>query len=76
MSQHWSFSQECSKFSSRCSVCKATRQLHLRDGFIHIPGERNNPYPSLNKLPFRVVNNTNKLYCNNQYQYQDVKVLQ
>ena len=23
----------------------------------------------------RVVNNTNKLYCNNQYQYRDPKVL-
>ena len=51
MSQHWSLSLKCSKSYGRCSVYKATRHLHLRDGFIHIHGPKNNPYPGSNKPP-------------------------
>ena len=55
MSQHSSFLQECSKSCSRCGVCKATRQLHLRDGFIHIHGSRNNHCPGSNEPPIATV---------------------
>ena len=51
MSQHWPLSQDCSKSSGQCSVCKATRQLHLRDGLIHVHRPRNKSCPGSNKPP-------------------------
>ena len=58
MSQHWPLSQNCSKSSGQCSVCKATRQLHLRDGLIHVHGPRNNPCPGSNKPPLETLSST------------------
>ena len=58
MSQHWPLSQDCSKCSGQCSVCKATRQLHLRDGLIHVHGPRNNPCPGSNKPPLETLSST------------------
>src|SRR3989442_6096740 len=37
-SQPWKLSQSANKSSGICSVCKATRQLHLKDGLIHLHG--------------------------------------
>ena len=40
---------------------KATRQLHLRDGFIHIHEPRNNPCPDSNRAPLATVSSAPKL---------------
>ena len=32
-------------------LCKSVRQLHLKDGTIHLHGPRKNPCPVSNKLP-------------------------
>ena len=56
MSQHWPLSQTAGKFSSTCSVCLATRQLHLKDGKIHRHGPRDNPCAGSNKPPLDAVN--------------------
>ena len=42
-SQSWVLSQDANKKSGTCSVCFATRQLHNKDGTIHIHGPRDNP---------------------------------
>ena len=56
MSQRtWSLSQDANKSSGLCSVCRATRQLHLKDGTVHKHGPRDNPCPGSNKLPLSVV---------------------
>ena len=55
MSQSWPLSQEANKSSGVCSVCLATRQLHLRDGtFLHRHGPRDSPCPGSNTLPLSV----------------------
>jgi len=48
MSQTWPLSQEANKSSGTCSVCLATRQLHIRDGTVHRHGPRNSPCPGSN----------------------------
>ena len=58
MPQHLPLFQDCSKSSGQCSVCKATRQLHLRDGLIHVHGPRNNSYPGSNKPPLETLSST------------------
>lgn len=47
----WSLSQDANKSSGVCSVCHATRQLHLRDGTVHKHGPRDNPCPGSHKPP-------------------------
>src|SRR6266516_5703815 len=42
-SQSWPLSQTANKNSGICSICQATRQLHLKDGTIHRHGPRDNP---------------------------------
>jgi len=54
MSQNWPLSQEANKASGVCSVCLATRQLHLRDGTVHRHGPRESPCPGSNKPPLCV----------------------
>jgi len=54
MSQHWPLSQEANKESGICSVCRATRQLHIKDGTVHKHGPRDNPCSGSNKLPLAV----------------------
>ena len=49
--QHWPLSQSVGKHSGTCSVCLATRQLHLKDGRIHKHGPRDKPCPGSNKPP-------------------------
>lgn len=50
-SQTWALSQEANKRSGMCSVCFATRQIHVKDGTIHRHGPRNNPCPGSDQLP-------------------------
>jgi len=50
-SQTWALSQEANKRSGMCSVCFATRQVHVKDGTIHRHGPRNNPCPGSDQLP-------------------------
>ena len=49
--QKWPLSQDANKSSGTCSVCYATRQLHLRDGTVHLHGPRSQPCPGSNKPP-------------------------
>ena len=51
MSQTWPLSQDANKASGSCSVCLATRQLHIRDGTVHRHGPRDNPCPGSHKPP-------------------------
>ena len=66
MSQHWPLSQTAGKFSGTCtcSVCLATRQLHLKDGKIRRHGPRDNPCPGSNKPPLDAGTQSNA--CLNQ----------
>ena len=50
-SQPWPLSQSANKQSGVCSVCFATRQLHLKDGTVHQHGPRGSPCPGSNKPP-------------------------
>ena len=49
--QSWSLSQQANKSSVVCSVCRAVRQLHNKDGTVHNHGPRNNPCPGSHKPP-------------------------
>jgi len=58
MSQRtWPLSQEANKSSGVCSVCRATRQLHHKDGLVHKHGPRDNPCPGSNMPPLSIVQN-------------------
>ena len=50
-SQPWPLSQNAAKRSGICSVCFATRQLHLKDGTVHQHGPRHLPCPGSNRPP-------------------------
>ena len=54
MSQSWPLSQDANKANGVCSVCLATRQLHLRDGTVHRHGPRDSPCPGSKKPPLKV----------------------
>ena len=56
ISQSWPLSQEAGKLSGVCSVCLATRQLHIRDGAVHKHGPRNKPCAGSNKPPVNCCN--------------------
>jgi len=49
--QSWPLSQDANKSSGVCSVCRATRQLHMKDGTVHKHGPRHSPCPGSHKLP-------------------------
>ena len=52
MSQRtWALSQDANKSSGVCCVCRATRQLHHKDGKVHRHGPCDKPCPGSNKLP-------------------------
>lgn len=51
MTGHWPLSQSINKKSGICSYCKATRQLHLKDGTVHLHGPRKNRCPGSRKAP-------------------------
>ena len=53
MSQNWPISQLINKSSGTCSVCLATRQIHIRDGTLHKHGPRHDPCPGSNKPPLQ-----------------------
>ena len=55
MSQYWPLSQELNKSSGVCSVCFATRQLHIKNNTVHLRGPRNNPCAGSNKQPLSIV---------------------
>src|ERR1043165_2442092 len=44
-------SQISLKASGVCSVCGVIRQLHVKDGRVHLHGPRNNPCPGSNQPP-------------------------
>jgi hypothetical protein len=50
-SQTWALSRDANKSSGTCSVCLATRQLHMKDGTVHRHGARNKPCKGSNKPP-------------------------
>jgi len=52
----WPLSQDANKLSGTCSVCYSTRQLHLRDGTVHLHGPRSQPCPGSKKLPIGLCN--------------------
>ena len=47
----WPLSQTANKSNVICSICLATRQLHLRDGTVHRHGPRHNPCSGSGKPP-------------------------
>jgi len=49
--QTWPLSQNANESSGLCIVCRATRQLHIKDGTIHQHGPRDDPCPGSNKPP-------------------------
>lgn len=50
--QHpWPLSQDANKPSGICSCCFAVRQLHLKDGSVHLHGPRQNPCLGSRKPP-------------------------
>jgi len=53
MSQSWPLSQDANKANGMCrpSVCRATRQLHIKDGTVHKHGPRSRPCPGSHKPP-------------------------
>src|SRR3989442_4397539 len=50
-SQSWPLSKNANKRSGVCSICQATRQLHLKDGTVHVHGPRKRPCPGSDKPP-------------------------
>ena len=54
--QTWSLSQDANKSSGACSTCYAVRQLHLKDGTVHLHGPRNNPCSGSRKPPLNQAN--------------------
>jgi len=50
-SQTWPPSQTGNKANGICSVCHATRQIHLKDWTIHRYGPHNQPCPDSHKPP-------------------------
>jgi len=54
MSQSWPIPQLINKSSGTCSVCLATRQIHIRDGtVVHKHGPRHDLCPGSNKPPLQ-----------------------
>ena len=62
----WPLSQEANKASGVCSECRATRQLHLKDGTVHRHGPRNKPCPGSHKLPMSSVLRSNNIDLSNE----------
>lgn len=59
MSQSWALSEDANKASGICSVCRATRQIHIKDGTVHRHGPRKNPCPGSHKPPVSIVKGNN-----------------
>ena len=57
--QTWPLSQDANKRSGVCSFCHEVRQLHLKDGSIHLHGPRQKPCPGSNKPPMHILNASN-----------------
>jgi len=49
MSEPWLLSLSANKASGICSVCRATGQLHHKDGTVHKHGPRDKPCPGSRK---------------------------
>ena len=58
MSQNWPLSQQINKSSGTCSVCFATRQVHINGGTIHKHGPRHDPCPGSNRPPLQARSQT------------------
>lgn len=61
MAQKWPLSQEANKATGVCSVCRASRQLHLKDGTVHKHGPRDRPCPGSHKPPYAIAKESNSL---------------
>lgn len=57
--QNWPLSQVANKQKGICSVCHETRQLHGKDGKVHLHGPRDNRCPGSNKPPLSVITCSN-----------------
>ena len=53
--QHWTLSQTINKQKGICSVCKTVRQLHDREGTVHLLGPRKSPRLGSHKAPTAVI---------------------
>ena len=53
-SRVWALFETVNKESGTCSVYLSTRQLHLKDGIVHLYGLRGNRCPGSYKLPLHV----------------------
>ena len=53
--QTWALSQEASKQRGTCSACLEVRQLHNKDGKVHLHGPRDNRCPGSNQAPLSVL---------------------
>ena len=58
--QTWSLSQDANKQRGTCSVCLEVRQLHGKDGKVHIHGPRDDRCQGSNKLPLNVLSSFNQ----------------
>ena len=56
MSQSWALSQNANKATGICRVCRATRQIHNKDGTVRRHGPHSSPSPGSNKPPLSIVN--------------------
>ena len=54
-SQSWPLSQKAGKRNGICSVCFATRQLHNKDGSVHLHGPRHQPCLGSNLPPIDAI---------------------
>ena len=53
--QHWPLLQTINKQKGICSVCKAVRQLCVREGTVHLHGPRKSPCLGSHKAPTAIV---------------------
>jgi len=71
----WPLSQEANKSSGLSIVCRATRQLHHKDGTLHKhdrDGPRDNPCSGLNKTPLSISQNLPEPSSSDQSQPLDL----
>jgi hypothetical protein len=61
VSQIWSQLQTANKASGVCPVCKAPRQLYLKDGTLRQHGLRSNRYPGSGQKPLSIAQNLDNM---------------
>jgi hypothetical protein len=63
MAQSWPLSQNLNKTSGVCGVCRAVRQIHLKDGTIHLHGPRKTPCAGSRKPPLSNIQSSHNSSC-------------